>query len=106
MYTRFTEEEVQKVPEESGIFCLFQERDLVYIGRTPPRIGLRSELARALRIAMAADMLATDFTFELTASPKTRANEELRSYFETFGRLPLYNQPHILNLRPGADARR
>jgi hypothetical protein len=103
MYARFTEEEVQKVPEDAGIFSLFRERDLVYIGRTPPRATLRNELLHALKMAMAADMLATHFTWEATAMPKTRAAEELRSYFETWGRLPLYNQPHGWHFRPGAQ---
>ena len=106
MRLRFTEEEIQQVPEEAGIFCLFQERDLVYIGRTPPRAGLRSELARTLRLAMAADMLASEFTFELTAQPKTRANEELRSYYETWGRLPVYNRPPGIDLAQPAELRR
>ena len=106
MRLRFTEEEIQQVPEEAGIFCLFQERDLVYIGRTPPRAGLRSELARTLRVAMAADMLASEFTFEVTSQPKTRANEELRSYYETWGRLPAYNRPHGIEFNRAAELRR
>lgn len=106
MQAKFTEADVQNVPDESGIFCLFHERDLVYIGRTAPRIGLRSELLRALKIAMAADMLATHFTYELTAAPKTRATEELREYYGTWGRLPLYNQPHATSLERSAELRR
>jgi hypothetical protein len=106
MRVRFTEAEIQKVPEEAGIFCLFQERDLVYIGRTPPRSGLRSELARTLRVAMAADMLASEFTYELTVAPKTRANEELRSYYETCGRLPIYNRAHGIEFDRATELRR
>lgn len=106
MRQRFAPEDVKNVPEESGIFCLYQDRDLVYIGRTAPRNGLRSELEHALLIAMAADMHATHFTFELTKSPKTRANEELRSFYETFGRLPLYNRPHAVDLQQRAELRR
>lgn len=106
MRARFTEEEVQKVPEESGIFTLYQEQDLVYVGRTAPRSNLRKDLLHALAVAMADDMLATHFTFEPTVSPKTRASEELRSFYETFGRLPLYNQPHSSSLKQGAELRR
>ena len=106
MRQRFAEEDVLQVPDESGIYCLYQDRDLVYIGRTPPRAGLRTELQHALRVAMADDMHATHFTFELTKSPKTRANEELRSFYETFGRLPLYNRPHAVDLQQRAELRR
>ena len=102
----FNADEIQKVPEQAGIFCLFQEQDLVYIGRTAPRTNLRSELLYALKMAMADDMLASHFSFELTTSPKTRAAEELRSYYEAWGRLPLYNQPHGFSLHAGAELRR
>jgi hypothetical protein len=103
MRQRFSDEDVQNVPEQAGIFCLYQDRDLVYIGRTPPRSSLRSELKHALRMAMADDLQATHFTFELTASPKTRASEELRAFYETWGRLPLYNRPHGLAMHQRAE---
>ena len=106
MRQRFASEDVQSVPDESGIYSLFQDRDLVYIGRTPPRAGLRAELEHALRMAMADDMHATHFTFELTKSPKTRAAEELRSFYEMWGRLPLYNRPNSLVLQQRSELRR
>lgn len=102
----FVREDIQAVPEESGIFCLFQDRDLVYIGRTAPRTGLRSELEHALHVAMAEDIHASHFTIELTKNPKTRAAEELRSYYESWGRLPLYNRPHPVSLQQRAELRR
>ena len=107
MRQRFTEEDVQNVPDESGIFSLYQDRDLVYIGRTSPRTGVRGELQHALRVRLADEELAaTHFTFELTKSPKTRAAEELREYFENWGRLPLYNRPSGVALRQRDELRR
>lgn len=106
MRQRFAEEDIQKVPDESGIFCLYQDRDLVYIGRTAPSTGLRGELEHALRMAMAEDMHASHFTYELTRQPKTRANEELRGFYETFGRLPQYNRPHATALQQRTELRR
>lgn len=106
MRVQFTEEEVLKVPEEAGIFSLYQERDLVYIGRTAPRSNLKADLHHALTMAMADDMLASHFTFEVTKTPKTRATEELRAYYEACGSLPLYNQHHRLPLGEGAELRR
>ena len=102
----FSEDEVRNVPEETGIFCLFHDRDLVYIGRTSPRTGVRSELEHALRMAMADDIAATHFTFEVTKSPKTRAAEELREYFGVWGRLPLYNRPQTGELPQHTELRR
>ncbi len=106
MRVPFTVEEIQSVPEESGIFSLFHERDLVYIGHTAPRSNLRHDLLHALNVAMADDMLASHFSFELTKSPKTRAAEELRSYYADWGHLPVYNQPHGLPLGGRAELRR
>ena len=105
MRLQFTEEEVHKVPEEAGIFSLYQERDLVYIGRTAPRSNLKADLQHALTVAKADDMLASHFTFELTKTPKTRATEELRSYYEAWGSLPLYNQHHRLPQGESAELR-
>ena len=91
MRLRFAEEQVQNVPEQSGIFYLWDERYLVYVGRTAPRTGLREELMHALAAAMADDMSVTHFTYEETRVPKTRAAEELRRHFEQWGSLPRYN---------------
>ncbi|HUQ76280.1 MAG TPA: hypothetical protein VM183_16260 [Burkholderiales bacterium] len=88
---RFNPQFVQLVPEETGIFRLFHDADLVYVGRTPPRATLRAELDHALTMAMAGDMSATHFSFEVTATPKTRAAEELRDYCERCGCPPRYN---------------
>jgi len=106
MRQRFTSEDVQHVPEEAGIFFLFHDRDLVYIGRTAPRIGLRTELQHALRMAMADDMHATHFSYEVNNAPKTRAAEELRAFYETWGRLPLYNRPHGIGFKQRIELRR
>lgn len=92
MHLRFVPESVQRVPEQQGIFCLWHHAHLVYVGRTAPRSTLRAELDHALTMAMAEDMSATHFTYEVTSAPKTRAAEELRDYFERWGSLPRYNE--------------
>lgn len=81
------------MPAESGIFCLWYGSDLVYVGRSASRSHLRAELEHALKMAMAEDMLATTFSYELTRLPRTRAAERLRSYLSEWGRLPRYNAP-------------
>src|SRR5438093_8246665 len=92
MRLHFAEQYVQNVPEAPGIFCLWDGQHLVYVGRTAPRSNLRAELHHALTMAMAEDMCATHFTYELTSTPQTRAAEELRDYFERWGALPRYNE--------------
>jgi hypothetical protein len=93
MRLRFTEEHVQNVPAQPGIFCLWYGRDLVYVGCTMPRSDLRTELEHALTMAMADDMLTTTFSYEVTRMPQSRAADELRSYFSESGGLPKYNEP-------------
>ena len=92
MRLHFAEQDVQNVPEASGIFCLWDNQHLVYVGRTAPRSNLRAELHHALTMAMAEDLCATHFSYEVTHAPKTRAAEELREHFERWGALPRYNE--------------
>jgi hypothetical protein len=91
MHLRFVEEHVQNVPDQTGIFFLYDERFVVYVGRSVPRSSLKAELLHALAVAMADDMAVTHFSYEVTHTPKTRATEALRRHFEQWGRLPRYN---------------
>jgi len=106
MQLRFAADDVRQVPEQPGIFCLWHHAHLVYVGRTAPRSNLREELDHALTMAMVEDLSVTHFTYEVTAQPKTRAAEELREFYETWGRLPLYNRPHAVDLQQRAELRR
>lgn len=92
MRLQFAEKFVQSAPEEAGIFTLWDHSHPVYIGRTTPRSHLRAELDHALTMAMLEELSVTHFSFEVTAAPKTRAAEELRSHFERWGSLPRYNE--------------
>ncbi len=92
MRLQFVEKYVQAVPQQSGIFILWDHSHPVYVGRTAPRSDLRAELDHALTMAMADDLSVTHFSFEVTPAPKTRAAEELRSHFERWGSLPRYNE--------------
>ena len=92
MRLRFVEQYVQDIPEVPGIFCLWDNQHLVYVGRTAPRSNLRAELQHALTMAMVDDMCASHFSYEVTNLPKTRAAEELREYFARWGSLPRYNE--------------
>lgn len=92
MRLQFVGKYVQAVPEESGIFILWDHSHPVYVGRSAPRTHLRAELEHALTMTMAEDLSVTHFSFEVTPTPKTRAAEELRSHFERWGSLPRYNE--------------
>jgi hypothetical protein len=92
MRQQFVEKYVQAVPEQPGIYTLWDHAHPVYIGRTAPSSNLRAELGRALVLAMLEDLTASHFSFEVTHTPKTRAVEELRGHFERWGSLPRYNE--------------
>ena len=92
MRLHFSEHYVKNVPESPGIFCLWDNQHLVYVGRSAPRSNLHTELHHALTVAMAADLSVTHFSYEVTQLPKTRAAEELRGHFERWGTLPRYNE--------------
>ena len=92
MNLRFEDKHVQAVPQKSGVFCLWDHAHLVYVGRTAPRSHLRAELNHALTMAMAEDLSCTHFSYEVTATPKTRAEEQLRDHYERWGSLPRYNE--------------
>jgi hypothetical protein len=97
MRLQFVEKFVQAVPEQPGIYTLWNHAHPVYIGRTAPSSNLRAELDHALTLAMLEDLTATHFSFEVTQMPKTRAAEELRGHFARWGSLPRYNEravPH------------
>ena len=109
MNLRFEDKHVRSAPEKSGTFCLWDHAHLVYIGRTAPRSNLRTELDHALTMAMAEDMSCTHFSYEVSATPMTRAAEQLRDDFERWGALPRYNESRPANdegtvLRAGRSA--
>jgi len=92
MHLTFELQSMQAVPEQPGIFFLWDHSHPVYIGRTAPRSDLRAELGHALTMAMLEDLAVTHFSFEITTTPKTRAAEELRAHFAQWGSLPRYNE--------------
>src|SRR5258707_13605904 len=92
MHLRFEDQHVQEVPEQAGIFCLWDHTHLVYVGRTAPRSHLRAELWHALTMAMAEDLSATHYTYEGTRTPKTRAPEAHSDHYGRWGSLMRSNE--------------
>ena len=64
MRLQFVEKYVQSVPDQPGIFTLWDHSHPVYIGRTAPRSNLRAELDHALTMAMAEDLSVTHFSLQ------------------------------------------
>jgi hypothetical protein len=88
-YTRFCAE---GAPETPGLYALWEEGELVYLGRAAAEATIRSRLLAHLegqcRPSAAA---ATHYSWELSLEPATREVELLREFRKQFGRLPRCN---------------
>jgi len=94
MRTPFNAEEIQKVPEEAGVFCLFQEQDLVYIGRTAPRTNLRTELHHALKMAMRSPYVVQErASIKKVSMPTFSDRVRMDEMFVDFNPFLFHNEP-------------
>lgn len=88
-YTRFIAE---GAPETRGLYALWKEEELVYLGLAASGATIRSLLLEHLagtRFPSAAG--ATHYSWELSLQPAARELELLREFRRQFGRLPRCN---------------
>ena len=79
---------VALAPDTPGVIELWDDEELVYIGGTPERETLRTELARELR---AHGTEATHFSWEITFHPEDRSRELLSAFELAYHRRPRLN---------------
>lgn len=79
-------------PDSSGVYGLWQQDELIYLGRAFGAATIRSQLHDHLRGRGAAHGEATHCTWEPTRYPATRELELLDEFLGRFGRLPRYNR--------------
>ena len=99
---------IRGTPRTQGVFGLWDEERIVYIGATERNVFLPDALRELLTLKRRGIIHATHFTWEITITPRSWAGELLRLHFNKHGALPLYNQPgSTLQLvrRDPADAR-
>ena len=84
---------IRGVPRTQGVFGLWDEGRLVYIGATEREVYLPDALRELLVLKRRGLICATHFTWEITITPRSWAGELLRLHFNQHGALPLYNQP-------------
>lgn len=84
---------VREIPDQQGVFTLWQGEECVYIGYTPGNISLRDRLHEHLALREQGLIEVTHFTWETTPTPRTREGDLLSVYLHRHGRLPRYNRP-------------
>lgn len=86
---RFTPVIVHGAPDNSGIYALWLDGEMIYLGRA---VSIRQRLLDLLERSDSACMNdATHYTWELALRPEAREAELLEQFRERHGRLPRCN---------------
>lgn len=87
---RFTDAIVQGAPNITGLYALWQDGDLIYVGRAA---SIRERLVEHLqrRVCPCTEQ-ATHYSWELSLQPVTREVELLEQFKKRHGRLPRCNE--------------
>jgi hypothetical protein len=102
----FDSEAIRGTPKMQGVYGLWDEGTVVYIGATERNLFLPDALRELLRLKRRGLIEATHFTWEITLTPRSWAGELLRLHFAQHGALPRYNQSSSVleRLRRGESA--
>jgi hypothetical protein len=90
---KFDADSIRGTPRTQGVFGLWTEGSIVYIGATERNVFLPDALGELLALKRRGALHATHFTWEITITPRSWAGELLRLHFNKFGALPQYNEP-------------
>ena len=90
----FTELMIRVAPNKPGVYTLFKDRKIVFIGcaegqDTTIRTCLKDHLTGKNGKCT---QRTAKYSFEITSTPTTRAEELLESYKQQFGQLPECNE--------------
>ena len=89
---RFQAELVRNIPDVQGVFMLWDDDECVYVGHTPWNRSLQEALRQHLELRDEGVIEASHFSWETSATPKSREYELLSLHLERRGRLPRYNR--------------
>lgn len=90
----FTKEDVDKSPDEKGVYALYDGNVLIYYGRasgTRLRLGRASKATSVATKAVAHNRRRT-YRREVNSRPVAREAELLAEFEKTYGRLPRCNE--------------
>ena len=86
----FTDENVDRSPDQPGVYALYQDGALIYIGQSETSIRSRLQDHKAGREGSCTEA-ATHYRREVTSRPVAREKELLDEYYRQNGRLPKCN---------------
>jgi hypothetical protein len=89
---RLAPEHVREIPDVQGVFTLWDANECVYISHTPWNLSLRECLRQHLVLRDERVIDASHFTWETSATPKSREYDLLALCIEKNGKLPRYNR--------------
>jgi hypothetical protein len=85
---RFSSIIAHGAPEQAGVYALWHEDELIYLGRTA---SIRKSLLDHLQRSSPCTSDATHYTWELALRPEAREAELLEQFRSRYGRLPRCN---------------
>jgi hypothetical protein len=88
---RLTKAMVDQAPDAEGVFGLWHDEDLIYVGRALPGATIRARLREQLKAPQPCARDATHYSWELSLRPAAREAEILAEHLERHGRLPRCN---------------
>ena len=90
---KLTRAMVEAAPDQQGLYALWEDDELIYVGRASTSATIREQLIEHLgrRLCPCAEK-ATHYSWELSLRPATREVEILEQFFAEFGRMPRCNE--------------
>lgn len=85
---RFTAAIVRGAPEHAGVYALWQDGDMIYLGHAA---SIRQRLLEHLERPNACARAATHYSWELSLRPEEREADLLGQFRKRHGRLPRCN---------------
>lgn len=83
---------VDNAPDAEGVFGLWQDDELIYVGRALASATIRGRLREHMKEPLPCARGATHYSWELSLRPAVREAEILAEHLELYGRLPRCNQ--------------
>jgi excinuclease UvrABC nuclease subunit len=89
----FTKENIDKSPEDQGVYALYDNDVTIYIGKASQDNTIRKRLQAHKRGDEGrCTQSATHYRRKITRYPTTREQELLKEYIQTYGKLPHCNE--------------
>ncbi len=86
---------IDSVPELAGVYALWCEEEVIYIGSADGKVGLRSRLMQHYQGSPECVTCATHFQCDLCVRAQSMTSEMMSRFVAKHGRLPRCNEPAL-----------